>query len=159
MRYLAIDLGDKRTGTAVGDDVTRIVTPLEVIATSSPAERDRRLGRLIAEHGPDALVVGLPLDRREGKGGVRNGKVRGPQPTASGLQSAEGPAAQKARAFAEHLARTFHLKVHLVDEGLTSFAAEEQLSRTGLTHAGKKGRRDALAAGVILRDFLQSRKG
>jgi putative holliday junction resolvase len=158
MRYLAIDLGDKRTGAAVGDDVTRIVTPLEVIATSSPAERDRRLGLLIDEHGPDALVVGLPLDRREGKGGRRKLQIRGLQPTAYSLQPDEGPAAQKARAFAEHLRATFHLKVHLVDEGLTSFAAEEQLSRTGLTHAGKKGRRDALAAAVILRDFLQSRE-
>jgi len=31
MRYLAVDVGDKRTGLAAGDDVVRLVQPVEVI--------------------------------------------------------------------------------------------------------------------------------
>jgi RNase H-fold protein (predicted Holliday junction resolvase) len=47
--------------------------------------------------------------------------------------------------------------VHLADERLSSFAAEQQMSRSGLTHKGKKRRRDALAAAAILRAFFAQR--
>ena len=47
MRYLAIDLGDKRTGVAVGDHITGIVTPLEVIETASENERAALGQRLV----------------------------------------------------------------------------------------------------------------
>ena len=133
MRYLAIDPGAKRTGLAVGDDHTRIATPAGAISTTNSAERLRQIAVAIAKHGPDALVVGLPLD----------------------MSGAAGPAAEKARAFAGELRRRFGLPVHLVDERLTSYAADTQMSQSGLTHRGKKQRRDALAAAAILRDFLE----
>ena len=60
MRYLAIDLGDKRTGLAVGDDVTRIAGPVDVIETGAERECLTRLVQAVDRHGPDALVVGLP---------------------------------------------------------------------------------------------------
>lgn len=135
MRYLAIDLGDKRTGLAVGDDVTRIVSPLEVITTASSDERLRRIGLAVDEHGPDALVVGLPLN----------------------MDGTEGPAAKKVRAVMKQLQQRFKLRVHATDERLSSAAADTQMERTGLTHKGKKERRDALAAANILRSFLESR--
>lgn len=136
MRYLAIDLGDKRTGLAVGDDVTGIASPLDVIVTASPDERIRQILRAIDDQGPDALVVGLPLN----------------------MDGSEGPAARKIRAFVDTLAARCALPAHFVDERLTSVAADDQMARTGLTYKGKKQRRDALAAATILRDFLaQSR--
>ncbi|MFN9978159.1 MAG: RuvX/YqgF family protein, partial [Phycisphaerae bacterium] len=69
MRYLAIDLGDKRTGLALGDPVTGIVSPIEVIETPLAANAgtqlladiakriETHLGRAEAE-----LVLGLPLN-------------------------------------------------------------------------------------------------
>lgn len=135
MRYLAIDLGDKRTGLAVGDDVTGIATPLDVIVTASSDERQRLLLRAIEDQAPDALVIGLPLN----------------------IDGSEGPAAGKSRTFAEALSARCSLPVHFVDERLTSVAADDQMARTGLTHKRKKNRRDALAAATILRDFLHKR--
>ena len=132
MRYLAIDLGARRTGLAVGDDVTGMAWPLEVIQTASPEELLRRIGQAVESHGTDALVLGLPLN----------------------MDGTEGPAAAQARAFAQQLHERFGLLVHLVDERLTSAAAQEQLARTGLTHRQKRKRHDALAAAAILRDFL-----
>lgn len=136
MRYLAIDLGERRTGLAVGDDETGIATPLEVIVTRGEGERLRRIGRAIGEHHPDALVVGLPLN----------------------MDSSSGPGVERAKRFAAELEKECALRVHLVDERLSSAAAEEQMSRSSLTHKKKKQWRDALAAAAILRGFLESRR-
>ena len=134
MRYLAIDLGDKRTGLAVGDDVTRIAGPVDVIETGAERECLTRLVQAVDRHGPDALVVGLPLN----------------------MDGTEGPAAARCRAMADRLAEQCGLNVHLVDERLSSDHAEGKLDRSGLTHGQKKSRRDALAAATILQDFLDA---
>ena len=134
MRYLSIDPGDKRIGLAVGDDSTKVATPVSVIFATGESERLGAIGQIIKSHEPDALVVGLPLN----------------------MDGSEGPAAKKTRCFADRLARRFGLPVHLVDERLSSYDANLKLERTGLTHKGKKRRRDALAAAAILRRFLES---
>lgn len=132
VRYLSIDLGGKRTGLAVGDDSTGIVTPLEVVTTAKPEPRLREIQRVIDQQGPDAMVIGLPLN----------------------MDGSEGPAAAAARAFGDTLRDRTGIDVRFHDERLTSHAADQAMARTGLTHGGKKARRDALAAAVILRDFL-----
>ncbi|MFN3167535.1 MAG: Holliday junction resolvase RuvX [Phycisphaeraceae bacterium] len=134
MRYLAIDLGDKRTGVAFGDTFTGIVTPLEVIGTASENERFARLRDLIEREGPGALVVGWPLN----------------------MDGSAGPSAQKCKAFADQLGEATGLPVHLHDERLTSAIADEQMAMSGLTHKQKKARRDALAAAAILRGFFEA---
>lgn len=133
MRYLAIDLGDKRTGVAMGDTFTGIVTPLDVINTASEAERFTRLRDLIEWEGPGALVVGWPLN----------------------MDCSVGPSAEKCKAFADKLSEATRLPVHLHDERLSSAAADEQMAMSGLTHKQKKARRDALAAANILRGFFE----
>ena len=132
MRYLSIDFGDKRTGLAVGDDVTRIAGPVEVIDTGNQAECLSRIVQAIEQQGVDALVVGLPLN----------------------MDGTEGGAAGKYRALADRLAERCGLEVHLVDERLSSNEAERKMDRSGLTRGQRKSRRDALAAAVILQDFL-----
>ena len=137
MRYLAMDLGEKRTGLAVGDDVTGVASPAGVIETGDATRRMQRIVEAIEEHGPGAIVVGLPLN----------------------MDGSVGPAGKGVQAFAKALGERVNLPVHLVDERLSSEAANEQMARSGLTHRGKKRRRDALAAAVILRDFLDQRGG
>ncbi len=134
MRYLAIDLGEKRTGLAVGDDITGIASPLDVIQTSSAEERFKAIARAIEDQGPAALVVGAPFN----------------------MDGTKSPGTQKAEAFAKELESRFKLTVHLFDERLTSAAADDQMAQSGLTHGQKKARRDALAAANILRAFLDT---
>ena len=134
MRYLAIDPGQKRSGLAVGDDATQIVTPIGVVTAGSDEQRLRLLIEAIDAQQPDALVVGLPLN----------------------MDDSEGPAAAGARALAERLTQATGLIAHLFDERLSSFAADEQMGGAGLTRDQKKARRDALAAAAILRGFLES---
>lgn len=132
MRYLAIDLGGKRTGLATGDDALRIASPLDVIEARGNDHLFAQLAGFIEDHEPDELVVGLPLN----------------------MDDHEGPAAKRVRAIAEQLAHRFQLPVRLVDERLSSAAANEKMSQSGLTHGQKKARRDALAAAAILQEFL-----
>jgi len=136
MRYLGADLGDKRTGIAIGDTDPPIVSPLRTI--EHPLNPGNQLldelAKLVDEHKPDALVVGLPLN----------------------MDETEGPQAKKVRAFAQRLAHRVNLPIHFQDERLTSDAADWEMARSGLTRGQKKARRDALAAAAFLRDFLAS---
>lgn len=134
MRYLAIDLGDVRTGIASGDDVLRLATPVKVIEASGDALL-RALDAVVDEHGPDALVIGLPLH----------------------MDGRESPRSAAARAFGAAAGARWSLPVHFQDERLTSFDADQRMARSGRTHAQKKAIRDALAACALLEDFLSSR--
>lgn len=134
MRIVAIDLGDKRTGLAVGDDETGMVSPLSVVGI--PLKDEARLLDALAkaadDYAADALLVGLPLN----------------------MDGSEGPRAKLVRTFGLKLGARTDLSIHFQDERLTSADADWSMARSGLTRGQKKSRRDALAAAAILRDFL-----
>lgn len=135
-RYLAVDLGGKRTGLAVGDDLTRIATPVDVLEIPPGPRLIEAIRRAIAEQGPDAIVIGLPLN----------------------MDGSEGEAAKQVRAFGSLLAEATSLPVEFHDERLTSRAAELDLA--GLyTRKGKKRRLDAVAAARILSGYLARETG
>ena len=132
MRYLAVDLGAKRTGLAAGDDVLRIVQPVEVLQVPrGPALMDA-LAKAVDRHGPDALVVGLPIN----------------------MDGTEGAAAKDVREFGAALAARLRITVHFHDERLSSFEADQRMAQSGRTHREKKELRDALAACAILEAYL-----
>lgn len=132
MRYLAIDVGERRTGLAVGDDETGLASPAEVVASRTAAQRLSMLVAAIGRYEPDALVVGLPLN----------------------MDGSEGPAAASVRGLGAALAEAVGLRVYFQDERLSSASADEVMAGSGLTRGQKKARRDALAAAAILRSFL-----
>jgi len=137
MRYLAIDLGDKRTGLAVGDDETGIASPVAGLPIAPGAALVRTILRAIEEHAPDALVLGLPLN----------------------MDGSEGPRARRTRAFGAELEAAIDRPLYYQDERLTSFAAEQRLAGSGRTHKQKKKVRDALAAAEILEDYMNRLTG
>ena len=132
MRYLAIDLGEKRTGLAAGDDVTGLISPLAVIEVRRGNALLDALLKEIEAHHPDEIVIGLPLN----------------------MDGTEGEGAKVVRQFAEALEARSGKPIHFQDERLTSYAADQQMAQSGRTHKQKKELRDALAAAEILRDFL-----
>ncbi len=140
MRYLCIDLGDRRTGFASGDDVVGIVQPLSVAQASTTEAQLAAALAMIEEYGPQCVVIGLPYN----------------------MDGSEGPRALLVRAFAEALAsrlpRFPRITLAFQDERLSSFDAETRLNRTGRTHGEKKNLRDALAACAILEDHLRARQ-
>jgi len=139
MRLLCVDLGDKRTGLAVGDTETRFVSPLDVIEKPmAPGSAGQPLidavAKAAAEHNAGALVIGLPLN----------------------MDDTEGPRVKLVRAFAARLEERTGKPIHYQDERLTSVDADWAMAQSGLTHGQKKKRRDALAAAAILRDYLST---
>jgi len=112
----------------------RVASPLEVIETSDPNQRLKRIAQAVEDQAPGALVVGLPLN----------------------MDETEGDPAKQVRIFGAELTKQLNLPVHFADERLSSEAANESMSQTGLTHRQKKARRDALAAAAFLQSFLDA---
>ena len=65
MYCLALDVGDRRTGIALGE---RLARPLTTLKRRSKVEDFGAIGRLVREHHVDTVVVGLPLDMDGSKG-------------------------------------------------------------------------------------------
>ena len=133
-RVLAIDPGSRRVGVAVSDPSATIAQPLTVLAVSPEATLVERLAALAREEEASELVVGLP--RR--------------------LDGSLGPEAQAARGLADELRRATGLAVTLVDERLSSAAAERALLSGGVSRARRRQLSDKVAATMILQSFLDS---
>ena len=58
---LAFDYGARRIGVAVGNTITRTARPLRTVSEPVVARRFGRIGELLTEWHPDALVVGRPV--------------------------------------------------------------------------------------------------
>ena len=132
-RWLGIDHGSKRIGVAVGDTSSAIAVPLTVLDGADFNQVAEQIVRITDEHDASAVVVGWPLN----------------------MDDTEGPQGKTAREFAANLAEHTDLDVRLWDERLSSFQADQALAGA-FTRKQKKARQDAVAAAVILQDFLSS---
>lgn len=147
MRFLAIDLGDKRTGLALGDAITRVVSALEVVEVA----RDAAGGSALLDAIVRAVADQLGSPRKAASPLAAGGLVVG---LPLNMDGSEGPRAKIAREFGAAIAaRTGH-HVWFQDERLTSAQADWDMSQSGMTRGEKKKRRDALAASALLSDFL-----
>lgn len=140
MRTLAIDLGARRVGLALSDDSGQFVTPIDVLHVTSSMAAIDPIVQLIAGEQVHRVVIGLPLN----------------------MDDTLGPAARAVIDWATELRGRVSAEVVLVDERLSSFAAEQQLSerrRAGekLTRGRKKQRLDAIAAAGFLQEFLDGK--
>ena len=131
-RLIALDLGAKRVGVAVSDELQMTVTPLERIERRSWKDLLRRVAALIEAYDARALVIGLPLS----------------------LDGTESAAAQEAQRIAENFRRSLHVPVLLQDERLTTLAAESELKSRGLKASEVGKLIDSESAAIILRDFI-----
>ncbi|MCA1631298.1 MAG: Holliday junction resolvase RuvX [Acidobacteria bacterium] len=136
-RLLALDLGARRVGVAVCDEMRLSVRALPAIRRSSWKKLVSEVARLAEQFGAAGLVVGLPLR----------------------LDGTEGDAALETRRLARNFELTLRLPVHMQDERLTSRAAEEVLREAKLSDAERAARIDSEAAATILRDFISRAEG
>jgi putative Holliday junction resolvase len=132
-RWLCIDHGTLRIGVAVGNTSDNIATPLTVIAAQPPEAAIEKLAHLARDYDAEGIVVGWPLN----------------------MDDTEGPQGKLARAAAAALAKATSLDVRMWDERLSSFGADQALAGK-FTRKKKKARQDAVAAAVILQDFLSA---
>ena len=132
MRYLGIDLGEKRVGVATGDSRFGVAVPHSTIRRTSDRQAIAEIEALAAESEAEVLVVGEP--RR--------------------LDGTVGPAAERARAFARKLGEACGLPVRTVNEALTSVEAKRRLRAAGVDPRRHPERVDAVAAQILVEEEL-----
>ncbi len=130
--FLAFDFGTRRIGIAVGNTISASANPLETIDDEKNDNRFARIGALIAEWQPAALVVGLPCNE----------------------DGSPHEMTALARRFANRLKGRFNLPTILVDERYTSLAAAERLDEAGIHGRKQKALLDQYAAQQILQAYL-----
>ena len=103
MRALALDFGAARTGVAVSDATGTLARPVCVVERAASDAGLERVAALVAEHGAEVVVVGLPLTLR----GERGEQVRATE------------------AFVEALRGRLEVPVELEDERFTTALAQQ----------------------------------
>jgi putative Holliday junction resolvase len=137
-RYLGLDVGNRRIGVAVSDELGLTAQPVMTLERRNNRRDDfRSLARLARRFGVAGIVVGNPLH----------------------LSGEASPQAAKTQKFAAELGTLTGLPIHLWDERLTTREAHQILYEAG--HARQTHRRvvDQVAATLILQTFLEQGTG
>ncbi len=132
-RVLGLDVGDRRIGVALSDEGRLIASPLTVIQSVGWGPDSREILRLMAEHGADLIVCGLP----------RN------------MDGSVGFQAEKVQRFMQVLIDQ-GVPVEWMDERLTTVSAERVLIEGGVRREDRKKSVDKVAAAVILQAWLDN---
>lgn len=135
-RVLAIDMGSKRVGLAVSDELRLTVRALPALPRTPWKRLLSSLAELCEQFDVRSIVLGLPLR----------------------LDGVEGDAAQEVRRVAHNLQLSLKLPLFFQDERLTSKDAEASLRELGFRGVEISARVDSEAASIILRDFLEAQK-
>jgi len=131
-RVLALDVGRRRIGLAVSDELGLTAQGLETLERANCRADLEALARLAARWNVALLVVGHPVK----------------------LSGEEGRQAEWVRQFAERLAAYTRLPVELWDERLTTVEAERVLKQSGISITKRARARDRLAAVLLLQSYL-----
>ena len=137
-RYLGLDVGNRRIGVAVSDELGLTAQPVLTLERRHNQREDlRSLARLARRFCVTAIVVGNPVH----------------------LSGEMSPQAAKTQVFAAELGELTGLPIHLWDERLTTREAHQILYEAG--HARQQHRRvvDQVAAMLILQEFLDKGTG
>lgn len=126
---LALDVGDRRVGLAIGNMLARLAHPLKTLLRGP--DFISSLKAEILRENVSSIVVGLP----------RN------------LDGNDTYQTTSVREFAHELQQIIDLPLHFQDEALTSHQAKSELVKRGLNY--QKSDVDALAATYILEDFFK----
>ena len=134
-RVLALDLGKKRIGLALSDELGVTAQGLETLARTNIREDLARISQLACEKGVSMILIGNPLH----------------------MSGQAGRQAEYARDFGERLQAVSGLPVEFWDERLTTVAAQRVLRESGISIEKRAKAVDRLAAVILLESYLDSR--
>jgi putative Holliday junction resolvase len=138
-RILGVDLGEKRTGTAVTDLTGTLVGGLEVAEASGLKDCAKKIMELGEQYNVFEIVLGYPVN----------------------MNGTKGESALKAEKFKDILAnllkeKELEIKIILFDERLSTSLAHVYMNETNAKN--RRGKIDMLSASIILQDYIDSRK-
>ncbi len=138
MIIMSVDVGDARTGIAVCDKDELLASPVCVIEEYNRERRLEKVKEKALELSASLVVVGLPKN----------------------MDGSEGDRAKSCRDFAQDLSSTLgdEIAVRLCDERATTVLAHTYLNIADVRGRKRKKNVDAVAAVIILEDFISLRR-
>jgi len=134
-RLLALDLGTKRIGVAVSDELQFTVRHVCVLTRKSWKKVLKQIVAFLNEFDAVGLVLGLPYN----------------------TDGSESEMSQEARRLARNFSLSLDIPVFLQDERLTSYTATGYMREIGFSEKEIRKRVDSEAAAIILSDFIELR--
>jgi putative holliday junction resolvase len=134
VRVLALDLGRKRIGVAVSDELCLVARTLTTILSRGRNADAAAIAALVQEQRAGRVIVGLPLH----------------------LSGEAGAQASKVHKFGAYLATQLAVPVEYWDERFTSVEASRLLSQAGISPRKQRDQIDATAAAVLLQSYLDA---
>lgn len=133
-RYLGLDVGDRRIGIALSDEMHWIASPHSVYTRVGWGPDVKYILSLYQQNRCEKLVCGLPKN----------------------MDGSVGFQAEKVLAFAEKL-KEAGMDVVFQDERLSTVSAHDALIEGGMRREERKGTVDKVAAAVILQQYLDKK--
>ena len=136
MKAMGIDYGLARIGIALSDDTKFLATPYETYKRTGEEQDIQYLLDIITTKNVDEIVCGIPMN----------------------MAGVEQEIAKRTREFMSVLQGRINIEINFVDERLSSLMAEEMLKETERDWKKRKEKLDAVAASIILQDYLDERR-
>lgn len=133
---MALDVGDRRIGVALSDELATVSSPLCTLDRGDDGEALREILRVIREKGVGEVIVGVPY----------------------GMDGTPGVQARKVLRFADRLQDELGTRVTLWDESFSTREAERLPKTRRGKSRGQKARLDRRAAAFILQEVLETRR-
>ena len=134
MIIMSVDLGKARTGIAVSDATNQFAFPKEVITEYNTERLVEKVCDKAKEFSAERIVVGYPKN----------------------MDGTLGERAQECAAIAEQIKAKSGIEIVLWDERCTTVTAHNYLSMNNVRGKKRKQTVDAVAAVIILEDYLRS---
>ena len=136
MKILAVDFGDARTGIAVCDKHEMLASPVCVVFERKADECAKKVAKIISEQKADEIIIGLPLN----------------------MDGTKGDRAKLCEDFSSTLSKLTDIPIKMWDERQTTVLAHNYLNQTNTRGKKRKEIVDAVAAVIILENYLEYRK-
>lgn len=139
-RIMGLDYGSKTIGVAISDSLGLTAQPFETIERNKENKLRRslaKIAKIVEEKNIKKIVVGLPVNM--------NGK--------------SGKRVSLTLEFVEKLKQRVDVPIIMQDERLTTVEADEILDESGVKKENRKQFIDMVAAGIILREYMEKENG
>ncbi len=136
MIILSVDYGDKRTGIAVCDKLEMLASPVCVLTEWNAETLAEKIVDIAKQKNAEQIVIGLP----------RN------------MDGSKGFRAEACEELGEIVKSKCEIPVTFWDERLTTVSAHRILSENNVRGKKRKSVVDAVAAEIILQNYIDSRK-
>jgi putative holliday junction resolvase len=136
MRFLGLDIGTKRIGLALSDELGITAQGLPTLNRTTPGNDFRKLLEIASQYKVEKIVIGLPKNM--------NGTL--------------GKSAEQVLTFIQVMKEKTAIPVDVWDERLSTVAVNRTLVSANVSRRRRKKVVDKLAAVYILQGFLDSQR-